>query len=133
MCEGAEKIQKAWKPKFGDYVKEKQYGDLMIIAQIVESHDIRCISYRYRKTGYKSERYLKSNFIYLPTQEQLQEMILNHGHHGYDNSGIATMLSLFSMDYKLEDLTFTELWLAYVMKEKYNKIWNGKEWINETT
>jgi len=21
-----------------------------------------------------------------------------------------------------------QLWLAFVMKEKYNKVWNGKEW-----
>jgi hypothetical protein len=25
--------------------------------------------------------------------------------------------------------SFNELWLAFVMKEKYNKIWNGKDWV----
>jgi hypothetical protein len=25
--------------------------------------------------------------------------------------------------------SFVELWLAFVMKEKYNKIWNGKDWV----
>jgi len=24
-----------------------------------------------------------------------------------------------------------QLWLAFVMKEKYNKIWNGENWIKE--
>ncbi len=24
-----------------------------------------------------------------------------------------------------------QLWLAFVMKEKYNKVWDGEEWINE--
>lgn len=27
--------------------------------------------------------------------------------------------------------SFQELFLAFVMKEKYNKTWNGKEWIKE--
>ena len=25
--------------------------------------------------------------------------------------------------------TFEQLWLAFVMKEKYNKVWDGEEWV----
>lgn len=27
--------------------------------------------------------------------------------------------------------SLNELWLAFVMKEKYHKIWTGEEWINK--
>ena len=27
--------------------------------------------------------------------------------------------------------TMEQLWLAFVMKEKYNKVWDGRDWIEE--
>ncbi len=27
--------------------------------------------------------------------------------------------------------TFEQLWRAFVMKEKYQKVWNGEDWVNE--
>ena len=29
---------------------------------------------------------------------------------------------------KILTSSMEQLWLAFVMSEKYNKIWNGKEW-----
>ena len=73
---------------------------------------------------------------WLPRQDQLQEMLgglekgfinfpkwlehtygLNYGN--YPNGH----LHIFK--------TWEQLWLAFVMKEKYNKVWDGTEWIKE--
>jgi len=72
--------------------------------------------------------YSHTRNIWLPTQEQLQEMILNHGHPGYDNGGILFGIMKFADDNKLGEISMNELWLAFVMKEKYNKVWTGEKW-----
>ena len=64
--------------------------------------------------------------IYLPTQEQLQEIMLKD----YTVRAILGGVFYFAVKrYKdLEKVSMNELWLAFVMKEKYNKIWNGDDW-----
>ena len=62
--------------------------------------------------------------VWLPRQDQLQEMVdggfahqtLERFYQWY-HSGISKCLS--SME---------QLWLAFVMKEKYNKTWDGETW-----
>ena len=65
-------------------------------------------------------------FVWLPRQDQLQEMMPNtppwclakdFASRAYHLSGDTTM----SME---------QLWLAFVMYEKYKKRWNGEEWVN---
>jgi len=64
----------------------------------------------------------------LHMQDQLQEMIeglpVNHVLRIYrfidrQDDGSGRILKYNSME---------ELWLAFIMKEKYNKIWNGDDW-----
>ena len=70
-------------------------------------------------------------FIYLPTQERLQEMIK------YDSlTGIVFELHEFSHEYTFMDNgndlrlnSMNELWLAFVMHEKWNKIWSNERWV----
>jgi len=81
--------------------------------------------------------------IWLPQQDQLQEMVVK--------SNTAPLIMLIAL---FDKFTFQEgyglnkdnerrvppinmfpdsmeqLWLAFVMKEKYNKIWTGNEWRN---
>lgn len=139
MCEKAEEIQKAWKPRFGDYCREKEYKSLMIIVGVVETHDIRCVSFEYRRTGYKAERYLKNNIIYLPTQEQLIEIHFDWYLQRYKGKMLISEYLLYlgefaeiaeDSDYKYYSLK--EMMLGYLYQEKYHKIWNGKEWIDVT-
>ena len=71
--------------------------------------------------------------IWLPRQDQLQEMVYTHPerlfrfyeflqHHYIYNCETWGSLGNYSME---------QLWLAFVMKEKYGKIWNGEDWIAE--
>ena len=74
--------------------------------------------------------------IWLPRQDQLQEMfpkdrierpfywfsegmIDSFGDYGITNEGL----------YYEGFSTWEQLWLAFVMKEKYNKVWDGEKWI----
>lgn len=135
MCEKNEDLQKAWNPKFGDYCQLKEYKSLMIVMGVIESHDIRCISYKYRRTGYGAERYLKDNLIYLPTQEQLQEMINAFSNYERINRFYEFVhLDADEYGYKkwcefVNDASMNELWLAFVMYEKYHKTWTGEKWV----
>lgn len=70
---------------------------------------------------------------WLPRQGQLQEMLLT------------PLVDIFTLNYNFYNFIFKQgefivtecasqfgsmeqLWLAFVMKEKYNKIWDGEEW-----
>lgn len=67
--------------------------------------------------------------LWLPKQDQLQEMLNYRYPVNYAISlgrwceGLPTskynQVNLYSME---------QLWLAFVMKEKFNKIWNGEDW-----
>ncbi len=68
---------------------------------------------------------------WLPRQDQLQEMVWreNAQHTLLDFYNGAGGLFNEGQKYWLQFISMEQLWLAFVMKEKYNKVWNGKEWI----
>jgi len=71
--------------------------------------------------------------VWLPRQDELQEMI------PLKMSASWLFLDAFIRDY-METIdesydfpswdSWEQLWLAFVMKEKYNKTWNGEDWIS---
>lgn len=72
-------------------------------------------------------------WVWLPRQDQLQEMV------GLDIIALCRDFRDFAFnnyaDATTDDIdpvcTFTsmeQLWLAFVMKEKYNKVWDGNTW-----
>lgn len=74
------------------------------------------------------------NAIWLPRQDQLQEMLYLKHHNNY-----AWMLAeKFSQYFKTKFfgndiyyMSMEQLWLVFVMKEKYNKVWNGSDWLED--
>jgi len=66
--------------------------------------------------------------VWLPRQDQLQDMITDRPMSGllldFRDSALAFLWGdgLDSME---------QLWVAFVMKEKYNKVWNGEGWIED--
>ena len=124
MCEQAEEIQKAWKPEKGDIYTTVVHGKATDIINIY----IDGFSFLPQKFVPLSALY-----IYLPTQEQLQEMIKPT--HGVDDFGLVEEFFDFvygedsqpnQIDSPIKSMN--EFWLAFVMHEKYNKIWNGEKW-----
>ena len=67
-----------------------------------------------------------NEFIILFRQDQLQEMF------GYNKRSLRLieMFSDFAFDNIKHFKSYEQLWLAFVMKEKYNKVWNGYDWCN---
>ena len=82
---------------------------------------------RCKECGNEKDYIKSSKAIWLPQQDQLQDMIKSE-----------CPLALFLKFYRWMDLTdiagfddsMEQLWLAFVMKEKYNKVWDGNEWQN---
>ena len=68
------------------------------------------------------------NYIWLPRQDQLQEMYLD----GISEDRFVTLDRFLNfVDSGNRGWSFEQLWLAFVMKEKFNKTWNGKEWVSQ--
>ncbi len=122
MCEKARKIQDEWKPTDGDFCwhgneGEECYGNWEFPAEkrVVFINAITPQDWWY-------------NWLWLPTQDRLQEMVF--GISG-DVQGQVWKLYTFAT---VNRATFPnvksmeQLWLAFVMKEKYNKTWDGISW-----
>ncbi len=117
MCERAEEIQVKWKPRIGDTIKHR----LTKSTQLITLYDIET---------YSDDFYIEEKYTWLPTQEQLQEMLKNSW--ADPSILLAEFYGWQVFIYpKFKDESITERWLAFVMKEKYNKVWTGEDWINE--
>lgn len=144
-CKKAEEIQKEWKPQQGDIFFDSEIDEKQIYIEktqekfgipfkfnkklgfgIVMTGIFVCDSCQEETDLYPFNKfYPQDDLIWLPRQDQLQKMI--------DNPPV------WQFHYFVQELTrqgiqsmsYEQLWLAFVMKEKYNKIWNGDEWVNE--
>ena len=75
----------------------------------------------------------KSKHTWLPRQDQLQEMARHHKEGWYDSREVNNLYLFF--DWVKENITtiqdnasMEQLWLAFVMKEKHSKVWDGEKW-----
>jgi hypothetical protein len=121
MCERAEEIQEPHRKDWndGDYYKEDRYD--------VEIKCGRCdgefaLSYEVEKR--------EMNSIWLPHQDQLQEMIK------YKYPKLEEMIYFFwawmtrNAVVEIDGYSSLEqLWLAFVMWTLYQKTWNGEDWV----
>lgn len=142
MCKQAEEIQ-GLSPVPSDK-REKDKGSLFwdntggLIAMLVKDNDTR----RWMIGNYHDA---DNEFIWLPRQGQLQEMVFGTGQYGarqiikalWDSCKedgslvpreevgvprIGTVDKKWSME---------QLWLAFVMFERYQKIWDGVVWVEQ--
>jgi hypothetical protein len=134
MCEKAQEIQSLYKNMDGD--------DLECGTFVVEENVVFCIgNYTVDDRMVLGEL---TNFIVLPTQCQLQEMLKSLEWFYNENNPSDMMDSLYYVymccssdngfnytEYVKQFESFEQLWLSFVMNEKYNKTWdkNKKEWI----
>jgi len=73
--------------------------------------------------------------IWLPRQDQLQGMVIDLPRIKNFN-GLLPEIYQFACNTTIAiknnvnpDWSMEQLWLAFVMKEKFKKIWDGKDWI----
>jgi hypothetical protein len=73
--------------------------------------------------------------IWLPRQDQLQEMVdIPIGDDEDEGAGLHHFFAFCDSKVPVGTISpksWEQLWLAFVMKEKYGKTWNGTEWTKE--
>ena len=80
--------------------------------------------------------------IWLPRQDQLQEMIGDYNsildywkqitwHWWHDEDGEFPDSNLDIKKYLSKFASMEQLWLGFVMKTKYGKLWDGDNWMKE--
>ena len=117
MCDRAIEIRRMWKMSAGDF--------------IVQGEKVHVVS-----SGRIMGRWFGGGkaVIWLPQQDQLQEMVLSKElHYRHRLYGLLqrfidfTRSRLLPSDQRL--WSCEQLWLMYVMDEKYSKRWNGEGWV----
>ena len=119
MCEKAEEIQNSWRKRHGDYYLSLSHSPSQRGVALFHS------TYFVRPD--------ENIDIWLPRQDQLQKMVFEYLAKGNDTYSIFTLILDFS-DFANQPCGFDsmeQLWLAFVMRELYNKVWNGSEWKEE--
>ena len=71
----------------------------------------------------------KLNKVWLPRQDQLQEMI-NWSEYQF-SACFGEFVHLQAGEKDSPYKSMEQLWLAFVMKEKYGKSWNGTGWVKK--
>ena len=127
MCEKAKEIQKSHKWELGSFYYMPKDGECAIYSS-------KCREYsRFATISDGEEFALDDPFIWLPRQDQLQEMLVFPSGTFKDNFWTALFcLNEWGFESKFIDyipMSMEQLWLAFVMKGKYNKVWTGEEWI----
>ncbi len=115
MCEKAVKIQKEWKPQLCDWAYDE-----------VEQMNYPITLVMFIKVW---PEYYK-NHVWLPRQDQLQAMVFSVSPP--TALDIFHLLAFMQFAHSAMDEvdSMEQLWLAFVMKEKYNKTWDGEEWVD---
>jgi len=127
---GCPEIQGLWRPQEGDciFIKGHSYT-LPHVALIYEGLRGGLIVGRGWEEDWEFEREVST---WLPRQDQLQEI-------WWKSTPDGTYLKLWTMveefyghyeryGYPKYAFSMEQLWLAFVMKELYNKIWDGDNW-----
>lgn len=117
MCKQAKEIQELWKPEWGD------------MAHSILSREKKAILYLGPEPLEEKELY-----IWLPYQEQLQEMVntrtQSEYQHDYGLSSVFYMFMTTKFTKQTKFFSLNEWWLMFVMDKKFNKTWDfdKKEW-----
>lgn len=136
MCRKAGEIQELWVPSCSDYVVSPTTG----FFEIYSSRELE-----------NAIRY-KNDYIWLPRQDQLQEMLITIFEDKNKTAYVPVKMPQYRNNYLCRSMigsfdsyihrnspardeciwqfsSMEQLWLAYVMEKKFNKTWNGGNWI----
>ena len=141
MCQKAIDIQTLWMPRPCDFIIDHEdleggFSFCSPAASIVQVVDIFIGAPD--SEDYKQEsEHLKNNSVWLPRQDQLQKIMEP------DDSKVHSIINMVVESRYYESskgdhvaaphifYSMEQLWLAYVMKEKYNKTWNEENWVED--
>ncbi len=113
MCDKAKEIQKLWKHSkrnSGDWYFHKELNCAYVVTDIEQNN---------------------SDCIWLPRQDQLQEMVLILCNFPCQ---VLSFLDTWIDKNNIKKSSFRSmehLFISFVMKWNWNKVWNGRCWIKE--
>jgi len=126
MCNKATEIQDMWEPSLGDWfisIREPNGG-------IVGEGMLSILNY---VPGGKKR--LNKEALWLPRQDQLQKMLdfENQSHLVDLFNAFIDVLWWEENHWVTPETSLEQLWLAFVMQQKYNKVWDDEKerWNNE--
>jgi len=142
MCKEAKEIQKDWKPKVGDYCvcSRRMIG-------ILTSDKKQKVTYPDGNTGYAyvgvrlkdGALWSSRKPIWLPTQEQLQEMVTTNSASSHKDCELIEDFHLWFCEFfkrlysrpAVDDWIMNQFWLVYIMYKNYNKVWHyhKEKWV----
>jgi len=125
MCKKAHEIQKDYMFHYGDYCIITKYKyEQIAILQMYEKTKYRCIL---MFDNGCSVMVVPDYLILIPSQDQLQRMVIDES--DYPSDDLYKLKAKFEswLEYEPPHTSYNELWLAFVMKEKYNKVWSDKK------
>lgn len=141
MCLQAGEIQAMWQPQQCDFFIDRADCEENIGFCTPAAGMIQVVNFYYDESAgerfEEERREVKDQSIWLPRQDQLQVFIepdREKVHNVlprvlealyFDYSAHATV-SAPSLFYSME-----QLWLAFVMRERFGKVWNEETWIAE--
>jgi hypothetical protein len=122
MCKKAVEIQEVWNRNIGDWyvdsflnnIKQKDDWNIYIL-------------------WYDEPFLYQSRFKWIPRQDQLQDFfspVTPNIFRDIFNFSNALKYSLVYEENRQLFYSMEQLWLAFVMKEKFNKVWDGNDWID---
>jgi hypothetical protein len=140
QCQKATEIQAAWQFDDGDFyqdpdvqqkadewVAEHQTRPINTVVALCEMCNVKD-SYGDVHVG----EYTRSEYIWLPRQDQLQAMVPNVPWTDRPIWRLVESFASFVMDLPVKgwsgQASMEQLWLALVMHQKYGKRWTGGEW-----
>ncbi len=151
MCKEAGEIQKQWIPSQGDwFYKQDGIGFGLWVICYIKNGILLCAGEKRGNRLFDDklvEFRLPEMYIWLPHQDQLQEMLLDYDdplNRFMTSVCHSTLVCNFAqfcgvldedaegrsnVDIRKESLEV--LWLAFVMAEKYSKVWDGDKWIKD--
>jgi len=132
MCKKAQEIQDVWCPEPYDVAKENKWLGDFYMQQAVDNWGDESHYYWVVEVYFAQHVNKNSGVVWLPRQDQLQEMVKTR-----HITRLVEALGKFTINCEScwqgnITISMEQLWLAFVMKEKYNKTWNGEDWVNDT-
>ena len=142
MCEEAEEIQKLWAPKLGDFIWGIPDSDGEPVVSVCVDVDysgyeefgvinIAVIDLWGENEEIDFEWWDKEKLTWLPRQDQLQEILKNWDASQKKLNYFYDFCKWFmhNQDTFNDNVSFEQLWLAFVMLKKYNKVWSKRKWV----
>lgn len=140
MCQKASEIQNLWRPQQCDVIIEISdlEGGISFCRPAASIVQVANMYYDEKdEENYLREcEEMKEQALWLPRQDQLQSMIepdsarvfsfmnkvIGKKYHDYSKKIVVGAPELF--------FSMEQLWMAYIMKEKFDKVWNEEEWVS---